>query len=247
MTIVSPAASAGATFQRHLQERVVPRPDQPAHPDRLVDDPRDGVLAGCRVDEPAGLLVGEARVVAEDLDDVVDVPAALAERLAGVQRLGPGDLVAIALEEVGGPVERVRRARRPGVRASRSRRTRGARRRSLAGRRRRRRRRPRVTTVASRRVDDVARGARRGRRPLAVDEEARHGSLAAVRSGRQDGRRRDGRVNGRSHVPERRPRGRCHGRRTNRRERGRLSPARAILLRRSPPTVRRPGQEGSRA
>ena len=42
----------------HLQERVVPRPDEPAHPDRLVDDPAErGRVA--RVDEPAALLVGE--------------------------------------------------------------------------------------------------------------------------------------------------------------------------------------------
>ena len=49
MTAVLPAASAGAIFQRQLQERVVPRPDQPAHADRLVDDPADGRRArSCR-------------------------------------------------------------------------------------------------------------------------------------------------------------------------------------------------------
>ena len=48
-TNVLPAASAGATFQRGLQQRVVPRRDEAAHADRLVDDPADGVVAArCR-------------------------------------------------------------------------------------------------------------------------------------------------------------------------------------------------------
>ena len=56
-------------------------------------------------DQALGLLVDEVGVVAEDLDDVVDVVAAFAERLAGVQRLGFGDHVPIALEQVGDPME----------------------------------------------------------------------------------------------------------------------------------------------
>ena len=72
-----------------LQERVVPRPDEPAHADRLVDDPADDVrVAG--VHEPPGLLVGEVGVVAEDARDVGDVPAALAHGLAGVAGLRGG-------------------------------------------------------------------------------------------------------------------------------------------------------------
>ena len=72
-----------------LEERVVPRPDEPAHADRLVDDAADHVrVAG--IDQAAGLLVGEVGVVAEDARDVGHVPAALAHRLAGVEGLERG-------------------------------------------------------------------------------------------------------------------------------------------------------------
>ena len=87
-----------------LQQRVVPWPDQPADADRLVDDPADrGRVAG--VDQPAGLLVGEVRVVAEDAGDVGHVPSALAHRLAGVHRLEPGQLLEVPVDERGDAVQ----------------------------------------------------------------------------------------------------------------------------------------------
>ena len=115
-TIVLPAASAGRDLPADLEERVVPRPDQPAHADRLVDDPAERVGVA-RVDEPAGVLVGEVGVVAEDARDVGDVPAALAHRLAGVERLEPGHLLEVAVDQAGDAVEQRRaldrRAARP--------------------------------------------------------------------------------------------------------------------------------------
>ena len=77
-TKVLPAARHGRDLPRHLQERVVPRRDQAADADGLVHDPADHVgVAG--VDDPAGLLGGDAAVVAEDRDDVGDVVLALDE------------------------------------------------------------------------------------------------------------------------------------------------------------------------
>ena len=91
---------AGRDLPGHLEERVVPRGDQAADADRLVDDPADDVgVAG--VDDPAGLLRRDVAVVAEDGDDVGDVVLALDEALAGVERLHPRDRVGVALEEVG--------------------------------------------------------------------------------------------------------------------------------------------------
>ena len=56
---------AGRDLPGDLEQRVVPRRDQAAHADRLVHDPADDVgVAG--VDHPAGLLGGDAAVVAED-------------------------------------------------------------------------------------------------------------------------------------------------------------------------------------
>ena len=103
---------AGATFQDGLQQRVVPRRDQAADADRLVHDPADHVGAS-GVDDPAGVLGGDVGVVAEHADDVVDVVLALDEPLAGVERLGAGDLVLVALEQVGDPVQQRGRARAP--------------------------------------------------------------------------------------------------------------------------------------
>ena len=56
---------AGRDLPGDLEQRVVPGRDQAAHADRLVHDPADDV--GCAgVDHPAGLLGGDAAVVAED-------------------------------------------------------------------------------------------------------------------------------------------------------------------------------------
>ena len=87
-----------------LQERVVPRSDEGADADRLVDDPAQcaGRAGG---HQPAGVLVGETGVVAEDADRILDVVAPLAESLAGVARLLAGDLLEVTLEQVGDTVE----------------------------------------------------------------------------------------------------------------------------------------------
>ena len=157
-----------------LEERVVPRRDEGAYADRLVDDAADRVrVAG--VDRSAvGLLAGELGVVAEDLRDVGHVPAALAHGLAGVLGLLDGERLEVAVDEVGDAIEQ-----------------RGA----LGGRGAR----PvgRVEGAAGRgdgllhlrvrgdvdlgddrsvgRVDDGAARAVAGRDPLTVDEQARHG------------------------------------------------------------------------
>ena len=53
------------------------------------------------VDDSAGVLAGDAPVVPEHTDHVVDVVLALDEALAGVQRLRSGHGVLVALEQVG--------------------------------------------------------------------------------------------------------------------------------------------------
>ena len=102
-----PGGESRRDLPAELEERVVPRPDQPAHADRLVDDPADGVwVAG--VDQPACVLVGEIGVVAEDARDVRHIPTALAHRLAGVDGLEPGQLLEVAVDQAGDPVEQRR-------------------------------------------------------------------------------------------------------------------------------------------
>ena len=97
---------AGADLPRDLQQRVVPRRHQATDPDGLVDDPADHVgVAG--VDHPAGLLGGDPSVVPEHRDHVGDVVLPLDEALARVERLHPGDVVGVALEEVGQPQQQV--------------------------------------------------------------------------------------------------------------------------------------------
>src|SRR5690606_17670968 len=56
-------------------------------------------------DDPSGVLVGQARVVAEDGGDVVDVDLALPQGLPGVQGLHQRDLGAVADQEVGDAVQ----------------------------------------------------------------------------------------------------------------------------------------------
>ena len=105
-TKVLPAARQGATFQLRLEQRVVPRRDQPADAERLVDDPADHVgVAG--VDDPAGVLGGDPAVVAEHRDHVGDVVLALDQALAGVRGLGLGHGVHVTLEQVGGAEQEV--------------------------------------------------------------------------------------------------------------------------------------------
>ncbi len=105
-TKVLPAARQGRDLPRDLQQRVVPRRHQATDPDGLVDDPADHVgVAG--VDHAAGLLGGDPSVVPEHRDHVGDVVLPLDEPLARVERLHPGDVVGVALEEVGQPQQQV--------------------------------------------------------------------------------------------------------------------------------------------
>ncbi len=106
---------AGRDLPGDLEQRVVPRGDQAADADRLVDDPADDVgVAG--VDDPAGLLGRHVAVVPEDADDVGDVVLRLDEPLAGVERLHPGDLVGVTHQQVGEPEQQVTALARRGAR-----------------------------------------------------------------------------------------------------------------------------------
>lgn len=58
------------------------------------------------VDDPAAALVHhQVGEVPEGVGDVIDVDPALLQRLAGVPALDEGDLLAVALEQVGDPAE----------------------------------------------------------------------------------------------------------------------------------------------
>ena len=81
-----------------LEERVVPRSDEPAHPDRLVGDAADG-SGDARVDDSTRLVVGDVRVVAEDAHDIGDVGAALAHGLARVDGLLARQVLEVTLEQ----------------------------------------------------------------------------------------------------------------------------------------------------
>ena len=119
---------AGRDLPRDLEQRVVPRGDERADPDRLVHHARLDVVAA-DVHGPLGLVARDRAVVAEDAGDVVDVVLALGEPLAGVQALHPGDGGLVALEQVGDPEQQRRRARAgSSVAATARRRTRLARR-----------------------------------------------------------------------------------------------------------------------
>jgi hypothetical protein len=162
----------GRELPRHLQQRVVPRRDQRAHPDRLVDDAADDRrVAG--VDEAARVGARERPVVAEDGDDVVHVHLALAQRLAGVERLQPGDAVAVGDQEVRDAQQQLgapgRGRRRPGAAVEGGARGADGGRGVVRG--------GLVDGLDHRgveRVDDLARAAVRGADPRAVDEQFRH-------------------------------------------------------------------------
>ena len=89
-----------------LQQRVVPRRDQPADADRLVHDAAEGVrVAG--VDDAAGVLRRELAEVAQAGGDVGHVVAALDQALAGVERLGAGERLGVAVEQLRGAQQQV--------------------------------------------------------------------------------------------------------------------------------------------
>jgi hypothetical protein len=173
----------GSHLPRDLEQRVVPWRDQSAHADWLIDDPAEGVRLG-RGNDPAGFLVGEAGVVAEDGGHIIDVEPALPERLARVERLQAGDLLAVAHQEIRRAVEE--RAAlagwRPGPRAVVERPPCGPDRTldvdivgdvDL----------PNDAPVG--RVDDRKRRAGRRADPLSIDEQARHGGALLGRLRRQ--------------------------------------------------------------
>ena len=103
-TNVLPAARRGRDLPGGLQQRVVPGGDQAADADGLVHDAADHV-GPSGVDDATGVLGRDVGVVPEHPDDVVDVVLALDQALAGVQRLGAGDGVLVADQQVGDPVQ----------------------------------------------------------------------------------------------------------------------------------------------
>ncbi len=91
----------GRDLPGRLKQGVVPGGDQSADADGLVGHPAEGVVAA-GVHHPAGAGAGDPAVVAEAGDDVGDVVFALDQALAGVERLGAGELLGVALDDVGG-------------------------------------------------------------------------------------------------------------------------------------------------
>jgi hypothetical protein len=106
----------GGDLPGQLQQRVVPRPDQPAHPDGLVHDATQG-RGDARLHEAPRLLVRQVGVIPEDTDHVRDIEAALAQSLAGVQGLLARELLQVPFEEIGDAIQQRRplagRAARP--------------------------------------------------------------------------------------------------------------------------------------
>ena len=93
----------GRDLPRRLEQGVVPRRDQAADAHGLVDDfADDGGVPG--VDHAARLLPGEPAEVLEAGGNVVHVDAAFDHPLAGVQRLGAGELFP-AFAQSGGDLE----------------------------------------------------------------------------------------------------------------------------------------------
>ena len=103
----------------HL-ERVVPGHDRADDPERLADDHRDGARPG-RGDLVVEL-VGRLGVPADRRGRVRDVErAGVADRLADVERLDPGELLAVRVDEVGEALEDLLAVRRRGRRPARRR------------------------------------------------------------------------------------------------------------------------------
>ena len=96
--------AAGTERRRHLprrlEQRVVPGRDQPADPDRLVDD----LAARVRdpgLDEAPVVGGGEVAEPAEAVRDVVHVDLGLDDPLPGVVGLGAREPVLVALQQIG--------------------------------------------------------------------------------------------------------------------------------------------------
>ena len=108
MTSVQPAASAGASFQRHQQQRRVPGRDRGDDAERLAQRVDEEVLAvgGQRL---AADLVGRAREVVVVVGQPAQLPPHLADQLAVVGRLDHGDALRVLGDQLGQPPQKPRR------------------------------------------------------------------------------------------------------------------------------------------
>ena len=90
-----------------LQQRVIPRGDQSADADRLVDEATDRIRpAG--VHHAPGFGAADTRVVAQARHDIVHVVLGFDDPLAGVERLGADEVLAVAVDQIGGAPQHVR-------------------------------------------------------------------------------------------------------------------------------------------
>ena len=96
-----------AHLPNRLQQRVIPRRDQSADADRLVDEATDRIrLSG--VHHAPGFGAADARVIAQARHDIVHVVLGFDDPLAGVERLGADEILAVAVDQVGGAPQHVR-------------------------------------------------------------------------------------------------------------------------------------------
>ncbi len=90
-----------------LQQRVIPRGDQSADADRLVDEATDRIrLSG--VHHAPGFGAADASVIAQARHDIVHVVLGFDDPLAGVERLGADEILAVAVDQIGGAPQHVR-------------------------------------------------------------------------------------------------------------------------------------------
>ena len=90
-----------------LQQRVIPGGDQSADADRLVDEATDRIRpAG--VHHAPGFGAADACVVAQARHDIVHVVLGFDDPLARVERLGADEILAVALDQIGGAPQHVR-------------------------------------------------------------------------------------------------------------------------------------------
>ena len=100
MTTALPVARAGPSFQAAIRSRVVPRHDRADDAERLADDHRQGVRPGRR--DLVVELVGRLGVPADGAGGIGDVDRSrVADRLADVEGLDPGELLGVGVDQVG--------------------------------------------------------------------------------------------------------------------------------------------------
>jgi hypothetical protein len=84
-----------------LQQRVIPWSDQSADADRLVDEATDRIRpAG--VHHAPGFGAANTCVVAQARHDIVHVVLGFDDPLAGVERLSADEILAVAVDQIGG-------------------------------------------------------------------------------------------------------------------------------------------------